>query len=62
MERMLCEACAAASYSAAARQIVEGGARCPRCGGVLGIEHGEPVAAGALADGPDPRVREKSER
>ena len=47
MERMLCEACAAVFYSAAARRLVNPGARCPRCGGVLLFEPPEPVAAGA---------------
>ena len=52
MERMLCESCAAASYSAAAMKIVERGERCPRCGGVLAIEEGEPVPAGAAMERP----------
>ena len=48
MERMLCESCAAVSYSAAARQIVERGQdHCPRCGGVLALEQDDRVPAGA---------------
>jgi Zn-finger nucleic acid-binding protein len=60
MERMLCESCAAASYSAAARQIVERGDRCPRCGGVLAIDTGERVPAGATPDAPQRRFTEKT--
>jgi ribosomal protein S27AE len=49
MERMLCESCAAVSYSAAARQIVDEGERCPRCGGTLVLETAERVPAGAAS-------------
>jgi hypothetical protein len=58
---MLCESCAAVSYSAAARQIVTGGAACPRCGGRLELELHEPVGAGASSDAPKRPVRERSE-
>jgi Zn-finger nucleic acid-binding protein len=64
MERMLCESCAAVSYSAAARQIVERGERCPRCGGVLAVDGGERnerVPAGGRAGPPRPGLRERSE-
>jgi Zn-finger nucleic acid-binding protein len=64
MERMLCESCAAASYSAAARQIVERGDRCPRCGGVLAIDSGdsgERVPAGAASEeAPQRRFTERT--
>jgi hypothetical protein len=42
MERMLCEQCAAESFSAAARQLVDRGERCPRCGGELRLADTEP--------------------
>jgi Zn-finger nucleic acid-binding protein len=64
MERMLCESCAAVSYSAAARQIVEGGERCPRCGGALAVDRGERderVAAGGRAGPARPGLRERTE-
>lgn len=64
MERMLCESCAAVTYSAAAMQIVERGARCPRCGGVLGLERAERVTAGGPPEPPARaagRFRERSE-
>jgi ribosomal protein S27AE len=41
MERMLCESCAAVSYSAAAKKLVERGATCPRCGGALVLDDRE---------------------
>ena len=50
MERMLCAECAAPSYSAAARAMVERGERCPRCGGALTLVEPEPVGAGAERD------------
>jgi hypothetical protein len=62
MERMLCESCAAVSYSAAARLIVDRGEQCPRCGGVLRVAKDEPVAAGATGDAPEGRLKERSER
>jgi ribosomal protein S27AE len=62
MERMLCESCAAVSYSAAARQIVDTGERCPRCGGVLTIETGERVPAGSGPKAAEGRLTERTER
>jgi Zn-finger nucleic acid-binding protein len=62
MERMLCESCAAVSYSAAARQIVDRGDRCPRCGGVLELETAERVGAGASAGAAERPVTERTER
>jgi Zn-finger nucleic acid-binding protein len=63
MERMLCESCAAVSYSAAARQIVERGQPCPRCGGVLTVDARERVTATAPADAAAARdLTERSER
>ena len=41
MERMRCTECAAESYSAAAKTLVERGDRCPVCGGVLVVESRE---------------------
>ncbi|HEX8068290.1 MAG TPA: hypothetical protein VF520_17385 [Thermoleophilaceae bacterium] len=35
MDQMRCAQCAAISYSAAARLLVERGDRCPQCGGEL---------------------------
>ena len=43
MERMLCAKCAAVTYSAAARRLVERGERCARCGGELTVETVEPA-------------------
>ena len=48
---MLCTQCAATSYSAAARTLVESGERCPRCGGPVVLEPAEPV--GIAANGSD---------
>ena len=45
MERMLCAACAAVTYSAAAKKMVERGERCPRCGGELRLEPPAAIAA-----------------
>jgi hypothetical protein len=42
---MRCIQCAAVSYSAAARPLVERGYRCPQCGGELDL----PVAVAATA-------------
>jgi transcription initiation factor IIE alpha subunit len=36
-------------YSAAARVMIEGGGRCPRCGGVLEIEDRPPALSAELA-------------
>lgn len=60
MERMLCESCAAVSYSAAARQIVERGEICPRCGGVLAVERDDRVPAGAGRERPDGGFTERT--
>ena len=45
MERMLCAKCAAVTYSAAARRLVERGERCARCGGELTVEPVESAEA-----------------
>jgi hypothetical protein len=50
MDRMLCTKCAAASYSAAAKTLVEGGHVCPACGGPLALAPAEPVGAGSGAE------------
>ena len=50
MDRMLCTQCAAVSYSAAARTLVERGARCATCGAPLVHEPAEP------AESPEPAV------
>jgi uncharacterized protein with PIN domain len=47
MDRLLCNQCAAASYSAAAKTLVETGERCPRCGGPLTLVPAEPVGVAA---------------
>lgn len=49
MERMLCAKCAAVTYSAAARRLVERGERCARCGGELIVEPAEPARAARFA-------------
>jgi hypothetical protein len=41
---MTCTECGAESFSAAAKTLVEGGERCPACGGPLTIAPSEPVA------------------
>ncbi len=56
MERMTCTECAAESFSAAAKTLVESGARCPVCGGELALEPREPVtvpANGSPGEMPD---------
>jgi ribosomal protein S27AE len=50
MERMLCAQCAAPSYSAAAKAMVDRGERCPRCGGALTLAAPEPVGAAERDD------------
>jgi ribosomal protein S27AE len=61
MERMLCESCAAVSYSAAARKMVDRGDPCPRCGGVLVLDDDDRVATGASGNAAAGSVRERSE-
>jgi hypothetical protein len=51
MERMLCAECAAVTYSAAAKKMVDRGERCARCGGELRLE--PPLAVGAAPAGDD---------
>jgi hypothetical protein len=55
MERMTCTECAAESFSAAAKTLIETGDRCPVCGGELALQPREPVTvpAGAPADEAD---------
>jgi hypothetical protein len=48
---MRCTQCAAASFSAAARTLVESGSRCPQCGGELVLAP-ERQPVGVAADAP----------
>jgi hypothetical protein len=57
MERMLCAECAAVSYSAAAKTLVESGERCPRCGGPLMMEEAEPAGVTSKGGKPAPKAR-----
>ena len=53
---MLCTQCAAVSYSAAAKILVERGERCPNCGGPVRLapEDDSPVTTGAKStNGPE---------
>ncbi|MEA2374897.1 MAG: hypothetical protein QOD53_1360 [Thermoleophilaceae bacterium] len=50
---MLCTQCAVASYSAAAKTLVERGQPCPACGGALALGPPEPVGVAASADEPE---------
>ena len=62
MERMTCTECAAESYSAAAKTLVEQGDRCPVCGGELKVEPREPVPVTAEARGPEQPTGKRFER
>ena len=62
MERMTCTECAAESYSAAAKTLVEQGGRCPVCGGELKVEPREPVPVTAEARGPEQPPERRFER
>jgi len=53
MERMTCTECAAESFSAAAKTLIEHGDRCPVCGGQLVLEPREPVTVPADAPADD---------
>ena len=50
MEEMRCTQCAAVSFSAAARTLVERGDRCSQCGGEL-VLGGDSPPVGVVADG-----------
>jgi hypothetical protein len=54
---MLCAECAAVSYSAAAKTLVESGERCPRCGGPLMLEEAEPTGVTSKGAKPAPKAR-----
>jgi hypothetical protein len=57
VNRMVCKDCGTVFYSAAAKTLVEQGAVCAKCGGVLAIDLGQgsrPVAKGSNA-APDER-------
>ena len=62
MERMTCTECAAESYSAAAKTLVEQGDRCPVCGGELKVAPREPVPVTAEARGPEQPTGKRFER
>lgn len=53
---MLCTQCAAASYSAAAKTLVERGQPCPVCGGALALGPPDPVGVGPHGDEREPAV------
>jgi hypothetical protein len=57
---MRCTQCAAESYSAAARTLIEQGERCPQCGGEMALAPEEPPV-GVAADGDD-EAREGARR
>jgi hypothetical protein len=57
---MRCTQCAAASFSAAARTLVEQGSRCPQCGGALALAP-ERQPVGVAADPPPRGDRESAE-
>jgi uncharacterized protein with PIN domain len=62
---MRCTQCAAASFSAAARTLVERGDRCPQCGGELVLVERElPQTVGvSVAESPgEAEAREARER
>ena len=69
---MRCTQCAAVSYSAAARPLVERGYRCPQCGGELALApsaaapEGQPVGVTAESQAAesagDAELREARER
>ena len=63
MDEMRCSQCAAVSFSAAAKTLVEHGERCPQCGGELALAP-ERQPVGVLAqrgsespEPPDPERR-----
>ena len=63
VERMLCTECAAESYSAAAKTLVEQGDRCPVCGGELMLEPRERVPVPAeMRSGEQPAAPRRFER
>jgi DNA-directed RNA polymerase subunit RPC12/RpoP len=53
LDEMKCTQCAALSYSAAARTLVERGYRCPQCGGEVALaqETRPPVGVTAESEG-----------
>jgi hypothetical protein len=57
MERMLCAGCAAVTYSAAAKKLVERGERCPQCGGQLTLESPDTVGVAPERAKPAERSR-----
>ena len=63
---MRCTQCAAASFSAAARTMIEQGYRCPVCGGEVALAPQEPPVAVAAdgdgASGPDERSGRRFDR
>jgi phage FluMu protein Com len=51
---MRCTQCAAVSFSAAARTLIEQGERCPQCGGEMALAPEEAPVAVASARGEEP--------
>ena len=64
LDEMRCTQCAAVSYSAAARTLVERGDRCPQCGGELALAPVErqPVGVGPAESPGEAEAREARER
>jgi DNA-directed RNA polymerase subunit RPC12/RpoP len=54
LDQLRCTQCAAESYSAAARTLVEQGYRCPVCGGEVVLVPQEPPVGVALESDGDP--------
>ena len=61
---MRCTQCAAASFSAAAKTLVERGERCPQCGGEMALapEQRQPVGVAAAQDGDDAEPQDAGRR
>ena len=61
---MRCTQCATASFSAAAKTLVESGERCPQCGGELALapEQRQPVGVAAAQSGDGAESQDLSRR
>ena len=63
LDEMRCTQCAAVTFSAAARTLVERGYRCPQCGGEIALAPEPEPAVGVTAESPgDAAERETRER
>lgn len=52
MDEMRCTQCAAVSFSAAARPLIERGYRCPQCGGEVALAPEPEPPVGVTAEAP----------